>query len=257
MNEDLKQHMIESLDKGTRYDGRKLDEYREIKIETGLVKTAEGSARVCIGDTEVITGIKLEIDKPFSDRPEDGVIMVGAELLPLSSPDFESGPPSEQAIELARVVDRGIRESNAVDLKKLCITKGEKCWLVSVDIVSVNDAGNLWDAAALSAVAALQDTKFPEVEDGVINYKKLTNKTLKLSKVPISVTVTKIGKHLVIDPSIEEEGAIDARITVATIDDGKLCALQKGGDTALSVDEIREMIELGMKKTLELRKLLK
>ena len=48
------------------------------------------------------------------------------ELVPFASPMFESGPPREDAIELARVVDRGIRHSEIVDKKKLCITPGKE-----------------------------------------------------------------------------------------------------------------------------------
>lgn len=118
---------IESLvAKHTRVDGRAFDAYRNIEIEYGVSsKSAEGSARVKIGDTEVVAGVKLEVGSPFSDKPDEGSIMVNVELLPLSSPLFEAGPPSIDAIELSRVTDRGIRESKAIDFKKLCIVEGE------------------------------------------------------------------------------------------------------------------------------------
>lgn len=48
-----------------REDGRELDEYRDISIETGVISKAEGSARVKIGDTQVIVGIKPQIGAPF------------------------------------------------------------------------------------------------------------------------------------------------------------------------------------------------
>ena len=116
----IKDHIISLLAKDMREDGRKLTEYRKpIKIEYGISpKSAEGSSRVMIGDTEVVAGVKLEVGKPFPDTPDDGVLMVNAELLPLSNPDFESGPPSIASIELARVVDRGIRESHMIDTEK-------------------------------------------------------------------------------------------------------------------------------------------
>src|SRR3989338_4461113 len=162
MNEQLREHIIKSLSAGIRFDGRKPLEYRKVTVEYGVSKNAEGSSRVKIGETEVIAGVKLSMDKPYSDTPDDGVMSVNAELLPLSSPEFESGPPNEQSIELARVVDRGIRESKAIDTKKLCIKKNEKVWMISVDIVTINDSGNLIDASAIAALAALKDTKFPE-----------------------------------------------------------------------------------------------
>ena len=114
MYRELRSHIISLLEANTRLDGRKLTEYRKpITVEYGVVKTAEGSARVKIGETDVMVGVKLEVGEPYPDTPNEGTIIVGAELLALSNPEFEPGPPGIQAIELARVVDRGIRESIA------------------------------------------------------------------------------------------------------------------------------------------------
>jgi len=251
-----KDYMMKFLNSGTRFDGRKLEEYRKVSVEYGVSKNAEGSARVKIGKTEVLAGIKLSVGKPFPDTPNDGVLMVGAELIPMSNPEFESGPPGIQAIELARVIDRGIRESKAIDIRKLCIEKGEKVWMMSVDIVPVNDDGNLFDAAGLATVAALKDTLFPKYDGVEINYKEKTKEGLPMSKEPISITVIKIGDKLLIDPTTDEEKMIEARLTIASIKDKTICALQKGGEDPLTLEEIDQMVELGLKKAEELHKLL-
>jgi exosome complex component RRP42 len=257
MNEELKAHIIGLLDKGIRLDGRKALEYRKpVKVEYDVSKSAEGSARVVIGETEMITGVKMAIETPYPDTPDSGNLMVGAELSPLASPEFESGPPSIQAIELARVVDRGIRESKAVDFDKLCIEKGEKVWSVMIDLAPINDAGNLFDVAALSALAAIKNAKFPKLEGETINYMEKTKDSLPLQKEPISVTVCKIGKHFIVDPISEEEKVIDARLTVAVGEDDKLYALQKGGEDTLTEEEILEMVDIAIEKTKELRKAL-
>ncbi len=253
MNNDFKQHVLGALNKNVRIDGRGLEDYREIEIETGIYKTAEGSARVKIGDTEVLAGIKLLVETPFPDRPEEGTIMVSAELLPISNPEFESGPPGIDAIELARVVDRGIRESDAIDPKKLGIKKGEKCWIVSVDICPINDAGNLFDASALAAIAALKDARFPKYENDEIDYKTKTDKTLDMAKTPVSVTVLKVGNCLIVDPIPEEERAYDARLTVAVTEENNICALQKGGDGSISEEVLGKMVDLAINKSNELR----
>ncbi|MEK6886729.1 MAG: RNA-binding protein, partial [Nanoarchaeota archaeon] len=129
-----KRKIIDMMAKGLRLDGRNADEFRKIKVEYGITKSAEGSARVTLGDTIVIAGVKMEVAKPYPDTPNQGGLMVGAELLPMSSPEFESGPPSDWAVEVARVVDRGVRESHAIDVQKLVIRKGELAWNVIVDI---------------------------------------------------------------------------------------------------------------------------
>ena len=254
MHRELRNHIIGLLNANTRLDGRKLTDYRKpIELEYGVVKTAEGSARVKIGETDVMVGVKLEVGEPYPDTPNEGTIIVGAELLPLSNPEFELGPPGIQAIELARVVDRGIRESKALDFKKLCIEKGEKIWMVIIDICPINDAGNLFDASSLAALAALKNAKFPAFDGEKVDYKAKTDKSLELEKTPIAVTVIKIGDKFIVDPSTEEEKAVDARLTVSSMEDGTLCAMQKGGDFPLTVEDIDKMLDIGIEKARELR----
>ncbi|MFC1753710.1 exosome complex protein Rrp42 [Thermoproteota archaeon] len=255
MNEAMKKHLIQSLKKGIRHDGRKLDELRKIEVESGISKSAEGSARVKLGDTEVIAGVKLGIEKPYPDTPDEGCLMVGAEFLPLSSPEFETGPPGIDSIELARVVDRGVREAKAIDVKKLCIEKGEKVWMVFMDICTINDAGNLLDASGIAILAALKDAKFPKYDGVEINYKEHTKEKLPLSKFPLPVTVYKIGDVFLVDPNLDEQEAFDARLTVTTTE-GNICALQKGGEKPLSIEDIKQMVEIAMKKSKELGKVL-
>lgn len=251
----MNQHIQKYITKGLRYDGRKMDEYRPVSIEYGASHCAEGSARVRIGETEVIAGVKLSREKPYPDTPAQGNLMINAELTPMSSPEFETGPPGGQAIELSRVIDRGIRESKAIDLTKLCVKEGEQVWSVMVDIVTVNDAGNLFDAGALAAIAALKNAVFPEVsEEGDVDYSKKTTTHVPLMQAPIAITVIKIGDQLLIDPSPAEEAALDARLTIAFNDANMLCAMQKGGDAPLTLDEIGAMVDLAMRHAKELRK---
>lgn len=257
MTQQLKEHILALFKMGSRLDGRKADDYRKpLHIDYGVTKTAEGSATVTLGETIVMAGVKLEIMQPYPDTPDEGTLMVGAELLPLSSPDFESGPPSTFAVELGRVCDRGIRESHALDFKKLCITPGEKAWTVVIDICPINDAGNLFDASALACLAALKDTVLPAYDGKNIDYKTKTKEKLPLVHLPIAVTVHKLGDNLFVDPVSDEEKNSDSRLTITVTEDGNLCSLQKGGDGVLSVEEIEKMISIALKKNVELRKAL-
>ena len=78
-----------------------------------------------------------------------------------------------------------------------------------------------------------------------------------MSKIPIAITVIKIGNNFIVDPTELEEAALDARLTVITIDNGELCALQKGGEGPLTIEEIDKMLELALRKSEEIRKLIK
>lgn len=257
----MRSHIIKLINQNMRLDGRKNDEYRKpITVELNVTQGAEGSARVTMGDTIVMVGVKMELMEPFPDTPGEGTIMVGAELVPLSSPDFEAGPPGIDSIELARVVDRGIRESKCLDFKKMCVKEGEKVWVASIDIIPINAAGNLFDASALGAIAALMSTRLPKLEHKddhyTIKYDEPTDDKLMLKNYPISCTVLKIGDNLVIDPLPDEEKICDARLTVAADEKGDICAMQKGRDMPLSADDIMKMVDLGIKKCGELRKYL-
>ncbi|MEK6899662.1 MAG: exosome complex protein Rrp42 [Nanoarchaeota archaeon] len=252
-----KETIAELAKENKRLDGRSLTEFRQpIMIETNISWTAEGSARVQIGETIVMAGVKLSLEKPYNDTSDEGGIMVNAELSPIASPEFEAGPPSIKAVELARVVDRGIREAKAIDLKKLCITPGEKAWFVIIDIISINDGGNLMDAAGLAALAALKSAKYPVVdpETGAIDYHQKTSESLPLVKEPLPITVYKVNGALLVDPTNEEEKAYEARLTVASDSKGTISALQKGGEVTLTIDEISAMIDLALEKSSFLRK---
>ncbi len=252
-----KKRITELLASGKRLDGREPTEYRKIQLESGVIERAEGSARVRLGKTEVVVGVKIDTGSPFADVPDKGVLTVNAELVPLASPDFEPGPPGEDAVELARVVDRGIRESKAIDLEKLCVEPGKKVFIVFIDVYVLNHDGNLIDASALAALAALVNTKMFKytVEDGEI-VKKPGYTPLPVVNYPISVTFAKIGDKLVMDTGLDEEQVMDARLTMALDKDGNICAIQKGGGSGyFTKEEISEAAKIALKKTEELRKL--
>ena len=255
--------IIEYLEQGKRFDGRALDEFRDLVIEKEVSKKAEGSVRVRLGKTEVIVGVKMAVGTPYADSANKGNLMVTAELLPLSSPRIELGKPGFPAIELGRVIDRGIRESKFIELEKLCIEKGEKVWTVFIDIYSINDDGNLMDAAGIGAISALKDATIPKYDkkEEKIIYGEKTKEKIPLSKhVPISITVHKIGKNFLVDPTREEEDISETRITLAS-SNGTIFSMQKGEAVSLSVEEfekILDMIEKGEREiSKKIEKLLK
>jgi len=244
-------YIYKLAEQGKRTDGRKFDEYRKIEIETNVVNKAEGSARVKIGDTQVLTGIKMDVGEPYLDSPESGVLTTAAELIPLASPDFEAGPPRADAIELARVVDRGVRESEVVELEKLCLEPGEKVWVIFIDIHILDYDGNLFDAASLAALAALFTTKVPAAR-----FELGEDYPLPLQEPPISCTSVKINNVVVLDPSIDEEEIADARLTVATDKNGDIRAMQKGLNGSFTREEIQKVIKASVDNGQEIRKLL-
>ncbi len=239
---------------GKRFDGRKLLEHRKISIEANIANTAEGSARVRIGNTEVLVGVKMALGEPYNDSPDKGNLTVSADLLPLASPRFEHGPPGFYAIELPRLVDRAVRESHIIELDKLVIKEGEKVWTVFIDIYPINADGNLIDASTIGALVALKNAMVPELDkDGKIDYDKKATKKLPLAKdiTPICFTFYKLGDSILLDPTREEEEACETRVTFGLSmpkDEYFINSCQKSEKTPFSQAEIDKMMDALPKK---------
>ena len=242
--------ILKYLSENKRFDGRSVGKYRDLIVESGVSKNAESAVRVKLGKTEVLVGVKLGLAVPYPDSPAEGTFMVSAEMHPMASNYFESGRPGINAIELSRVIDRGIRESGLIDVKKLCISEGEKVWQVFVDIVALNDDGNMFDAAGLGAIIALGNAKMPiynEKEDK-IDF-ELTKNSLPLNKEALSFSMTfhKLGDTIVADVTEEEEAISDFRLTIAMGDNNgkpRITAMQKGGEGVVTDEDMENILNL-------------
>ncbi|MEM2918285.1 MAG: exosome complex protein Rrp42 [Candidatus Altiarchaeota archaeon] len=248
----LKRDYIRNLiSQGKRVDGRKFDEYRKLEIIKGYVsEKCCGSALVNLGNTKVLVGVSMDVGEPYPDAPEEGVLTVSAELRPVASSKFELGPPDDISIEIARVVDRGIREAKAIELEKMFIEEG-KVWIIFVDIHVLDYMGNLIDASGIAAISALLNTKIPKYEDDKIVRGEFQGK-LPLREIPIPCTTAKISNAFVFDPNLDEEYAMDSRLTVTTTD--TINAMQKGNFGSFTEREIFEIVENSFKKADELRR---
>ena len=243
-----KAQMVQLLSQGKRMDERALDEGRPLTIETGLIQKANGSAKVTLGNSQVIAGVKIATGIPFPDTPDKGLLVVNAEILPMSSPYAEPGPPSEEAIELARVVDRGIRESEMVDLTKLCLIPGKSVVTIFVDCNIMNVDGNLFDATSYAVVSALRTSKMKKyaVKDDKVEAKDEWV-PVPVERTPVSVTLARIGERLVVDPNAEEEASMDMRITITTDEEGHICASQKGEASTITPAQVLEAADTSIR----------
>jgi len=255
----LKRETILSLAKrGTRIDKRRLDQYRPIKITLGVAGKAHGSALAEIGNTKVMAGVKVEVGRPFKDLPDMGVLNVNAELLPLASSEFEPGPPDENAIELARVIDRALREPGVIDLSDLVLVPGEKVLVVWLDIYVLDHDGNLFDASMLAAMAALLDTQVPGyevLEDGNVEVIG-PPRPLPINKKVVSVTLGILGNVFLVDPSLEEEAVSDGKLVFAFDEEGELVGLQKSGPAWLDFERAAPAFNLAYSKHKEVLEIL-
>ena len=250
-------YIIKNLKNENRIDGRGLWDYREFKITSDPVSSAEGSADVSLGDSRIITGLKYDIGEPFPDLPNEGVCTIMAELLPLASPLFERGPPDEQSIELARVVDRGIRHADCVQTKKLCIKENEAVYILFVDMYVINYGGNLIDCGGVSALTTLISASIPEGTWSEENGLQWTGKYLTgdqiVNELPLVITYGKIDDIIFLDPNLAEELVSDGKISISVTED-KITSIQKSGSATFSFDEIKMLCKKSLEIGQKLRK---
>jgi exosome complex component RRP42 len=255
----LQREKIESyLAEGKRLDGRTAVDYRDIVVEDGVSKNSASAVKVKIGKTEVIAGVHVALATPYPDSPDQGTFMTSAELHPMASQQYDIGRPGIESIELARVIDRGIRESGFIDFKKLCIKEGEKVWQVFVDIVAVNDDGNMLDVAGLAALIALGRARMPiynEKEDKIDGYSEKEGLPLDKDVLSFSMTIHKVGDAIVADVSKEEEQVSKFRLTIAMGDNkgkARITAMQKGKAGTINSEDMETILKLAEDKWTEL-----
>ncbi|HKV90576.1 MAG TPA: RNA-binding protein, partial [Thermoplasmata archaeon] len=183
--------------------------------------------------------------------PNAGVLTTNAELVPLSNPTFEPGPPHPRAIEVSRVIDRAIRAAETIDLTKLCVTPAEKCWTCFVDVHVIDHSGNLIDTGSLAALTALAHATVPAKRFGIAE----ADYRLEIRHQPVETTFVRLGDAIAVDPSFDEELACQGRLTVATDEAGNVVAMQKGLIGAFSPDDVKSLADRAFRHGERMRKL--
>ncbi|XP_023516890.1 exosome complex component RRP45A-like isoform X2 [Cucurbita pepo subsp. pepo] len=202
--------------------------------------------------------VTAQLVQPYRDRPNEGTLSIFTEFSPMADPSFEPGRPGESAVELGRVIDRGLRESRAVDMESLCVVSGKSVWAVRVDLHILDNGGNLVDAANIAALAALSTFRRPECslggDDGqeVIIHPPEVREPLPLiiHHLPIAVTFAffRSESTLVIDPTHYEEAVMGGRMTVTLNANNDVCAIQKAGGEGVLQSVIMQCLRIACVK---------
>lgn len=242
-----------------RTDGRCPTDYRNVEIS---YFQQQGHVCVSIGKTKVISCVTCEAVEPFPERPNEGFLMFNVDLSPMGSEHFE-GKRSEQSIEMARIIDRALRGSKAIDTEALCIVARKIVWSVRVDLTVIDNFGNLVDCAHLAAITSLLHFKRPEVTIEGQEYKIHSTSernavSLSIHHIPICVSFVFFeGDHWVVDPNQAETLISSGMMTVAMNSHGEICGVQKGGGIPVEISDIIDCTKLAKEKTIEITKILK
>lgn len=253
-----------ALSSGIRIDGRNPFEYRKLSIKFGR---EDGSSEVQLGQTHIMGFVTSQLVQPYRDRPNEGTLSIFTEFSPMADPSFETGRPSESAVELGRIVDRGLRESRAVDTESLCVLAGKLVWAIRIDLHILDNGGNLVDAANIAALASLLTFRRPECslggEDGleVIVHPPEEREPLPLiiHHLPIAVTFGFFSSEslLVIDPTHHEEAVMVGKMTATLNANGDVCAIQKPGGECVLQSVIMQCLRLASRMASDITKKIK
>ncbi|KAJ7964744.1 exosome complex component RRP42 [Quillaja saponaria] len=241
-----------------RCDGRKRLTYRPIYLETGVIPQANGSARVRMGATEVIASVKAELGRPTPLQPDKGKVSIYVDCSPTAEPAFEGRGGDELSTELSTALQCCLLGGKSgagagIDLSSLIVVEGKICWDLYIDGLVVSSDGNLLDALGAAIKAALSNTGIPKVnvaasasgdEQPEVDVSDEEFLQFDTSGIPVIVTLTKIGRHYVVDATSEEESQMSSAVSISVNRKGHICGLTKRGGAGLDPSIILDMVSV-------------
>lgn len=238
----------------SRKDGRKPDEMRKVKIKTGYLKHAEGSALIEAGATRVLCAVSVEDRLPFFLQGRgQGWITAEYSLLPRSTHtrtprEAARGKISGRTQEIQRLIGRSLRA--VVDLKAL----GERQFVVDCDVLQAD--GGTRTLAITGACVALY-----EAMRGLVK-QKAWDKVPALDLVA-ATSVGMVSGTPLLDLSYAEDSAADVDFNVVMTGRGRFVEVQGTAEgmtfsksdmdrmLAMARDGIRELLAI-QKRTLRI-----
>jgi len=256
-----KDFVLRSIKNGIRLDGRQSYDYRAVTIDYGV---DYGCCDVKLGDTRVLAQVSCELVKPSESRPTEGTLFMNVELSPMASPAFESGRLTEYGVEVNRMVERCLKESRPIDVESLCIVANEKVWAIRVDMLALNDSGNIVDCACIAAVAALAHFKRPDVtvsgsDVTIHSFDEKEGIPLNVHHMPICITFGFIGNgdRIIIDPEEKESSILSGDMVMACNTLGEICCAQMSGGCSLEYEQIMQCANIASVKASEITQQIK
>ncbi len=228
----------------TRFDGRKIDQLRTVKITKDYLVHAEGSVLIEMGNTKVICTATVE-DKvpPFLKGSGSGWITAEYGMLPRSTQtrkirESSRGKIEGRTQEIQRLIGRALR--SVVNLREL----GERTIWIDCDVIQAD--GGTRTASITGSFVALADAlnKLYEAK--------------KLPKIPITSFVAAISVGVVNDTAVldlcyQEDSKAKVDMNVIMTDKGEFVEVQGTGEEApFTKKELMELLDLAEKGNMEL-----
>lgn len=254
ISEAEKTFIIHGIQENLRCDGRSCLEYRDIELETGVVSNCNGSSHVRLANTDILVGIKAQLDTPDPGFTDRGRIKFFVDFTANADPEFEGRGGDDTATEISSAFAQAYRSPKCLDLKSLVVIPGQQVWVLNVDILILECGGTLMDAISVAVKAALYDLKIPKVtvkvdENGdpevEVSGDPFDIEKLSIANVPCFITLLKVGQQFILDATQEEEACAVGSLALAVTASGKIAALFKAGTGSLHPENVVDVIEVG------------
>nr|XP_027201705.1 exosome complex component RRP43-like [Dermatophagoides pteronyssinus] len=206
------------LNSGKRADGRKFDESRHVLISCDCVTSANGSALIKFGTSSVICGITTSLVKPTTIKPDEGIIEIDVRFSNTGSNELENPDRTTISGYVRECVRKILSHSKCINLKQLCLIPRKYCWKIMLEIICLNMDGSIVDLSLLASLVALKQCNLRKYEiDNEFDLITMTNEFEKINirTYPMLCTFVIIDKHLLIDPTMNEEELSNSIIRMA------------------------------------------
>jgi ribonuclease PH len=227
-----------------RPDGRKPDELRPVEIATGYLKTAEGSALITIGNTQVLCAASVETSvPPFLRNTGKGWVTAEYSMLPRATStrttrEVAKGRPSGRTHEIQRLIGRSLRA--VIDLGAL----GERSIILDCDVIQADGGTRVASITGAYVALALAVKQMQK-------YKMVSKSPLTGAVAAISVGMLK--GEAILDLCYEEDSAADVDANVVMTDDGRFIEFQATAEhKSFDDQQMVHMTELARKGVAEL-----
>ena len=226
-----------------RFDGRNLDELRNIEIIPNFTDITGGSCLIKWGKTAVLCTAMLENQTmPFLVGTGEGWLTAEYAMLPSSTQGRkkrETSKPDGRSTEIKRFIGRSLRE--AVDYKKL----GEKTIWIDCDVLQAD--GGTRTASITGGWVALQLGVQKWLKQGLLTENPIVS---QISAVSVGI----VKDEPMLDLCYVEDSKADVDMNVVMNGDGKFVEVQGTGEgRAFTKDELNTLLGLAEKGHAEIR----
>lgn len=258
------------VDLNIRSDGRSCTDFRNILLEQGVIETCNGSAHARSGNTDVLVGIKLELEEvadvdTFADAAaaaasdSRGRLQIFADISAIASPAFEGRKGEDITCQLEALFAEFLPDY--LDLEKLVIVPQKSYFAMHIDIVILecSSFASLVDVTSIAIKTALYDVKIPhtvvlsvEHNEFQVSEDSFQATSLDASKVPLVTSYTKVASKFIVDPTWEEEQASVGTVSIAFFPPDEIVRIKKLRVGSISSEAFPDLYQLATKFGLEL-----